>query len=79
MVTKNFMTPSAASFDTTDPTIRNGETLTLPVDRGFQSLPPLVSMAVMIERSSDLRRWFPQGLPTEEERLKTKCDVEFVL
>ena len=38
-----------------------------------------VSMEVMIQRNADFRRWFPQSIPTEEERLASKVHAEFVL
>jgi hypothetical protein len=51
----------------------------LPVDPDFRSLPPLVSMEVMIQRNAELRKMFPKGIPTEEERLASKVSEEFVL
>jgi hypothetical protein len=51
--------------------LRNGE--------GFDSLPPRVSLAEMIERSRQLRCWFPSGLRRAEERWQAKTDVAFHL
>jgi hypothetical protein len=44
-----------------------------------QPLPPLCSIEQMMQRSRELRRWFPAGLPTEEERWLAKSNVEFCL
>jgi len=63
---ESFATDSLADFE-------------LPVDPDFHPLPPLVSMEVMIERNADFRKWFPHGIPTEEERLKAKVAEEFIL
>lgn len=52
--------------------------MNLPVDPDFVSRPPLVSIAVMQSTILMLRRSFPQGLPTPEERLQRKMDVPFV-
>jgi hypothetical protein len=32
-----------------------------------------------LARNKQLREMFPEGVPTEEDRLRTKVDVEFVL
>ena len=40
---------------------------------------PNVSMEVMIQRNADFRRWFPNSIPTEEERVASKVHAEFVL
>ena len=53
--------------------------LDLPVDPDFHPLPPLVSIDVMIERNAQFRKWFPDGIPTEEERLAAKVPEEFRL
>jgi hypothetical protein len=53
--------------------------LEFPVEPEFRSLPPLVSMKVMIERIDEMRRSFPKGVPSEEERLAAKVSEEFVL
>jgi len=42
-------------------------------------LPPQLSLAEFIARNRQLREWFPQGIPTPEERLRAKTDAEFVL
>jgi hypothetical protein len=36
-------------------------------------------MEVMIQRNAELRKMFPKGIPTEEERLASKVSEEFVL
>ena len=53
--------------------------LELPFDPDFHPLPPLVSMEIMIERNAQFRKWFPDGIPTEEERLRSKVSEEFIL
>jgi hypothetical protein len=53
--------------------------LEFPVEPDFRSLPPWVPMDVMIERIEDFRRWFPNAIPTEEERLAAKVSEEFAL
>ncbi len=53
--------------------------LDLPEGEGFRSLPPLISLAKMVERSRQLRQWFPSGLPTAAERLQAKTAEEFRL
>jgi hypothetical protein len=53
--------------------------LEFPVDPTFRPLPRLVSIDVMIERIAELRRLFPDGIPTAAERLAAKVSEEFVL
>ena len=53
--------------------------LNLPEGEGFHSLPPQLSLAELIQRNQQLRRWFPAGLPTEEERWQRKGPAEFRL
>jgi hypothetical protein len=53
--------------------------LDLPVDPGFVSVLPRPSFAEMLLWLEELRQSFPQSFPTEEERLASKCDAEFVL
>jgi hypothetical protein len=36
-------------------------------------------MDILIARTADIRRWFPNGIPTAAERLASKCDVVFRL
>ena len=55
------------------------EPMVLPVDPGFRPEAPTVSLSVMIERSAELRRWLPRGIPSDSDRLATKCDREFTL
>lgn len=52
--------------------------LELPVARDYHSEPPLVTLDVMIERIAELRQWFPNGIPTDAERLAAKVHEEFV-
>jgi hypothetical protein len=56
-----------------------GLELDLPSGEFFGSLPPLVSIVEMIERSRQLRRWFPKGLRSGEERWQAKTAAEFHL
>lgn len=53
--------------------------LNLPEGEGFRSMPPRLSMAEFVRRNQELRRWFPNGLKTPEERWKAKTEVEFHL
>jgi hypothetical protein len=53
--------------------------LEFPVEPDFRPLPPLISIEAMIRRSAELRKMFPDGIPTEEERLAAKVSEEFVL
>ena len=52
--------------------------LELPIAPDYRSEPPLVTMDLMIARIAELRQWFPNGLPTDAERLATKVHEEFV-
>ena len=53
--------------------------LTLPDAEGFRSLPRRVSLARMIQRSRQLRQWFPSGLRRADERWQAKTTAEFHL
>lgn len=53
--------------------------LTLPIGEPPNRLPPCLSIEQMMERIEELRRWFPNALPTQEERLRSKVDVPFRL
>jgi hypothetical protein len=53
--------------------------MALPVDPDFRPAAPTVSLNTMVERSADLRRWLPKGIPTDGDRLAAKCDKSFVL
>ena len=74
----NSTRPSSGSSDTTDSS-KAIVRLDLPVDPDFRPDPPTVSMGLLMTRNADLRRWFPNGIPTEAERLASKCDVVFRL
>ena len=52
--------------------------LELPAGDDFRPDPPLVTMDVMIQRIAELRQWFPNGIPTEAERLAAKVHEPFV-
>ena len=72
--------PSSAfsGVDQRKPTQTSGF-LDLPYDPTFESRPPQVSFEVMVKEIEFLRTSFPKGLPTDEERLRAKVDVEFRL
>lgn len=53
--------------------------LVFPEGGFVATLPPLISIEDMIERSRQLREWFPAGIRSAEERWKAKTDVPFVL
>jgi hypothetical protein len=53
--------------------------LEFPVEPNFRPDPPLVSLDIMAERIQQMREMFPNGIPTEEERLARKTPEEFVL
>ena len=59
--------------------VHNLPDLDLPTDPHFAPLPPQVSIEQMIKRSRELREWFPDGVPTEEERWRAKSNLEFQL
>ncbi|MCW5559634.1 MAG: hypothetical protein KIT22_17595 [Verrucomicrobiae bacterium] len=71
-------TPSCASSASLDGGTETPD-LVLPEGDPFRSLPPQLSLAEFIIRNRQLREWFPQGIPTPEERWLAKTDVEFVL
>ena len=53
--------------------------LEFPVSPGLDRLPPRIPIVVMIRRSRELRRWFPEAVSTEKKWWAAKRDVEFVL
>ncbi len=69
------------SFDSSATPERHEPSLDLvfPVGGFVATLPPLISIEEMIERSRQLRDWFPAGIRSDEERWKAKTDVPFVL
>lgn len=75
----NSARPSCDSQDAVLPADGPEEPLELPVDPGFHPESPTVPLQVLMARSADLRRWMPQGIPTEAERLAAKCNVPFTL
>jgi hypothetical protein len=74
----NFTTPSSASCELREVVPLSLE-LNLPDGDGFRSLPPQLSWAKWMERNQQWRRWFPAGLPSEEERWERKRAEEFRL
>jgi hypothetical protein len=78
MATAKSTTPSSDSCAIRDAAVAQGP-LDFPEQEAFRSLPPPVSLAQMIERSRQLRRWFPNGLRTAAERWQAKTTVVFRL
>lgn len=78
METGKYTKPSAASCELRD-TVRPGLDFELPDGEGFASLPPLVPLALVIQRSRQLRSWFPKGIRTAQERWEAKSTDQFHL
>lgn len=78
MAAVNSMTHSSDSSGTPERHEPNLD-LVFPVGGFVATLPPLISIEEMIERSRQLREWFPDGVRSAEERWKAKTDVPFVL
>lgn len=78
METKSYTTRSCASCEAHDATA-SSLSLNFPDGEAFVSFPPRVSMAEMIRRNQQLRRWFPHGLRRAEERWQAKTALEFHL
>jgi len=55
------------------------EWLDLPAAPDFDAYPPSVPLDDALVLNEQAKAWFPQSMPTPEERLATKCLVEFVL
>jgi hypothetical protein len=55
------------------------EWLDLPGDPNFIAYPPSVPLNDALVLNEQAKAWFPRSMPTPEERLATKCLVEFVL
>ena len=73
-----FTTPSSASSVIRDAALPSLD-LNLPDGEGFDPLPPRVTLAEMAARSQQLRRWFPQGVRTPEERWQARAVEAFKL
>lgn len=78
MEAKSYTTRSSASCEIHDAT-SSSLSLNFPDGKGFVSVPPRVSMAEMMRRNQQLRRWFPYGLRRAEERWQAKTALEFHL
>ena len=78
MAAENSTTPSSDSFEIRDASLPCLD-LNFPDGEELRSFPPRVSLAEMIERNRQLRRWFPAGLRRAEERWQAKTAVEFHL
>jgi hypothetical protein len=55
------------------------EWLDLPDAPDFVAYPPSVSLDQALALNEQAKAWFPQSMPTPEERLASKCLVEFIL
>jgi hypothetical protein len=53
--------------------------LEFPETSGHRSLPPLIPLAEFVGRNKQLREWFPQGIPSAEERWQARKVEEFRL
>jgi hypothetical protein len=53
--------------------------LELPCEPRTHPLPPEIPLAELVRRCGELRLWFPDAMPTEEERLRSKVAAEFIL
>ena len=76
MEQKKSTKPSFESCDTS----RAGKAepmLNLPDDPDFISIPPDISLSAMCRYIEELRKAFPNSIPTDEERLRAKVDIEF--
>jgi hypothetical protein len=78
MEAPNSTTPSSVSCEIREVVAPNLE-LNLPEGDTFRSLPPQLSWAKWMERNQQMRRWFPAGLLSEEERWERKRAAEFRL
>ena len=78
MAAENYSTPSSDSCEIPDASGSSLD-LNLPDGEGIRSFPPRVSLAELIARNRQLRRWFPSGLRRTEERWQAKTAVEFHL
>ena len=78
MATEKYTTRSSASSEIHDATSLSLDLL-LPDAEGFRSLPPRVTLEQMIERTRQLRQWFPSGLRSADERWRAKTTAEFHL
>ncbi len=53
--------------------------LDLPVSPGLEQRPSDIPLSEMIRKCRELRAWFPDSIPTQEERWAAKREVEFRL
>jgi hypothetical protein len=53
--------------------------LDLPLDAPSIQAPPQVSIEVMQRKIEELIKWFPDSIPSAEERWKSKSKVAFEL
>lgn len=57
----------------------SADRLDLPVAPDFISLPPTVSLDQALLLIEQIRSWFPEAVPTAEEREAARVHAEFVL
>lgn len=69
------MTPSSECSATEK--VSQIDDLILPDAPDFISFPPLIPLSLMCKYIKMFRTSFPNSLPTEEERLRDKVNVEF--
>jgi hypothetical protein len=51
----------------------------LPIDSEFQAFPPNVNLQEYCRLNQEFRKLFPNGVPSDEERLARKISVVFLL
>jgi hypothetical protein len=74
----NYMKPSSASSAIRD-AARSSLDFDMPDPEGCTSLPTWVSLERMMKGIREMRAWFPDGIPTAEERWQAKTTQEFKL
>ena len=74
-----FSTQSGESGGTSHGPIANHGDLELPDDPDFRSRRSRLSLEEMLPLMEQWRQWFPKATITQEQRLRAKCHVEFVL
>jgi hypothetical protein len=55
------------------------DTLVFPDAPHVATVPPNVTVEQAAVLNEQMRQWFPRSIPTREERLAVKVDVEFIL
>ncbi len=78
MAPKKYTTRSSGSCEIHEAAATQSS-LDLPEGESFRPLPPRATLVQMIERSRQLRQWFPHGLRSPAERWQAKTNAEFRL